>query len=375
MIFLLILGAAQALMLFFLLLGKKPIRMPDYILSGYLLLSALIILFAYFEIWNRNSGYPYPWLINISTPFILLIGPVIWLYVKSLTEQYFRFKPVYLLLLAPFLLVLTMLMAGNYLKPDDAKIIVEQSEQFKNQPSFFVIIALIAMSNLGYTFWGLVLIGRYRKKLKTYFSKTDTINLAWLRFLLLSAFICYASISLLYFIDAFFNLMSYHTLQLAGFGIASVFVLVLGFFGIRQGDVFTSLPKKFDMDGALSTSLSNKKVEKGDEKFVHNLLSYMRDSKPYQNPDITIASLAGELKVSPEYLSGIINGQLNLNYFDFINHFRIEEFKAMCKNPKNRNLTLISLAYDCGFSSKATFNRVFKKEVGCTPSEYQKSLS
>ncbi|MFP4555871.1 MAG: helix-turn-helix domain-containing protein [Bacteroidales bacterium] len=374
MIFLLILGGAQALMLFFLLLGKRSIKIPDYILSGYLLLSALIILLAYLEIWNRNSGYPYPWLINISTPFILLIGPAIWLYVKSLTDQHFRFKPVYLLLLFPFLLVVTMLMVGNYLKPDSAKIIIEQTEQFKGQPSFFVIITLIALSNLGYTLWGLILIGRYRKKLKTYFSQTDSINLAWLRFLLISAFVCYASISLLYLADAFFNLMSYHTLQLIAFGIASVFVLVLGFFGIKQGDVFTSIPDKFDMDGALATSFSSKKVEKREEEFVHSLLSYMRDSKPYQNPDITIASLAKELNVSPEYLSSIINGRLNLNYFDFINHFRIEEFKAMCKNPKNKNFTLIGLAYDCGFNSKATFNRVFRKVVGRTPSEYLKSL-
>ena len=80
--------------------------------------------------------------------------------------------------------------------------------------------------------------------------------------------------------------------------------------------------------------------------------------------------LSKEFGVSADYLSGIINGLLGMNFYDFINHYRVEEFKQMCRDSSKRKLTIIALAYDCGFNSKATFTRVFKKNTGITPGEY-----
>lgn len=370
MVFLLIIGAFQAIALVLLLLVKRSKGVADYILSGYLFISALIIVLAYLEIWNRNLGYPYPWLINLSTPLILVIGPTLWFYVKSLTDQHFKFKAIYALTLIPFAVVVAMLLARYYLQPDALKITIEQNEEFKKDLVFYIIVAIIALSNLGYTLWGLLLIKRYRQKLKTYFSRTETIDLAWLKFLLISALICYMCISGLYILDSIVGLVSYATLQLFGFSIASVFVMVLGFFGLKRGSIFTSSSIGFDMEGAISISSSTAPLNRDEEAFVHKLLAHMKNSKPFLNPDITLARLSEEIGVSPEYLSGVINGRLNMNFFDFVNHHRIEEFKTLCREPKNHNLTLISLAYDCGFNSKATFNRVFKKSVGITPSEY-----
>ncbi|PKP36012.1 MAG: AraC family transcriptional regulator, partial [Bacteroidetes bacterium HGW-Bacteroidetes-15] len=164
----------------------------------------------------------------------------------------------------------------------------------------------------------------------------------------------------------------YQTLQLTGYSIASIFVLALGFVGLKQGSIFASTPIGFDLESALSTKESESELKDEEQAFVHKLLSQMREKKYFLNPDLTLARLSDEFSVSPEYLSGVINGRLNMNFFDFVNHHRIEEFKTMCRDPKNQNLTLISLAYDCGFNSKATFNRVFKRDVGCTPSEYFK---
>lgn len=373
MIFLLIIGAFQAIALVLLLLVKRDKGVADYILSGYLFVSALIIVFAYLEIWNRNLGYPYPWLINLSTPLILVVGPALWFYVKSLTDQHFRFKTLYSLTLIPFVVVLAMLLARHYLQPEALKIANEQSEDFKKDFAFYIIVAMIALSNLGYILWGLLLIKRYRQKLKTYFSRTDTIDLAWLRFLLISALICYMCISGLYIVDSLVELVNYATLQLIGFSIAAVFVMVLGFFGLKRGSIFSSAPIGFDMEGAISLPPTSTPINSDEEAFVHRLLAHMKGSKPHLNPDITLASLSDELGVSPEYLSGVLNSMLSMNFFDFVNHHRIEEFKVQCRDPKNQNLTLISIAYDCGFNSKATFNRVFKKWVGVTPSQYHLS--
>ncbi len=375
MIVLLIIGIFQSALLVFLLLTKKPKGVADYILSGYLFISAITLLFAYLEIWSRNQGYSHPWLINLSTPLILLIGPSLWLYVKSLTTQTFEFKTVYILLLVPFLLVLALLVSANYISPGDIKIETDKTEAFRNDMVFFIIMGLIALSNVGYTLWGLLLIRGYRKRLQTFFSRTEHIDLRWLRFLLISALVSYASISVLYIVDTAFVLMSYQTLQLTGFGIASLFVLAIGFVGLKQGSIFTSVPEHFNMEKAAGLNEKSLPLSDHEEGFVHSLLKHMKDRKPHLNPELTISKLSHDLGCAPDYLSAIINGRLNMNFFDFVNHHRIEEFKRLACNPQSKNLTLISLAYDSGFNSKATFNRVFKKEVGCTPSEYLSRLS
>ena len=375
MIGLLVIGMFQAALLVLLLLTKRNKSVSDYILAGYLVLSGLLILLTYLEIWNRNNDLQHLWLINLRTPFILLIGPVLWLYVKSVTEQHFRFKLKYLLTLIPFILVMGMFTARNYFQPEVAITAALDEEPSTNRFSFFFITGLIAISNVGYTAWGLVLIGRYKKALKTYFSSTEKINLDWLQFILLSALIAYSGISGLYIANAVFNLMGYQVLQQAGYGIAAMLVLVIGFFGLRKGSIFTTSDFDFDMEKAIDTAEPAIKLTSDEEIFVHRLLEFMEAEKPHLDPDITLAFLSGKLKVSSEYLSAILNSRLNKSFFDFINHYRVEEFKELCKGPGNKNLTLISLAYDSGFNSKATFNRVFKREMNCTPSEYYSRVS
>ncbi len=375
MIGLLVIGMFQAALLVLLLLTKRNKSVSDYILAGYLVLSALLIFFTYLEIWNRNNDLQHLWLTNLRTPFILLIGPVLWLYVKSVTEQHFRFKLKYLLTLIPFLLVTVMFATRYYLQPELAITAARNAEASNNRFSFFFITGLIALSNIGYTSWGLVLISRYKTALKTYFSSTEKINLDWLRFIHISALIAYSGISGLYIANAVFELMSYQVLQQAGYSIAAMLVLVIGFFGIRKGSIFTSSHIDFDMEKAINTEESTLNLTSEEEVLVQRLLEFMKAEKPHLNPDVNLALLSSKLKVSSEYLSAILNSRLNQSFFDFINHYRVEEFKRLCKDPGKKNLTLIALAYESGFNSKATFNRVFKREMNCTPSEYYSRVS
>ncbi len=375
MIGLLIIGVFQAVLLVLLLLTKRNKSVSDYILACYLVLSGLLIFLTYLEIWNRNNDLQHLWLINLRTPFILLIGPVLWLYVKSVTEQHFRFKLKYLLTLIPFLVVLTMFTARNYFQPEMAITAARNSEASTNRFSFFFITGLIAISNVGYTSWGLVLISRYKKVLKAFFSSTEKINLDWLQFIHISALIAYTGISGMYIVNGFFQIMSYQVLQQAGYSIAALLVLVIGFFGLRKGSIFTSSNIDFDIEKAIETEETAPNLTSEEEVFVHRLLEFMKAEKPHLNPAINLELLSRKLKVSPEYLSAILNSRLNQSFFDFINHYRVEEFKRLSKDPGKKNLTLISLAYDSGFNSKATFNRVFKREMNCTPSEYYSRVS
>jgi AraC-like DNA-binding protein len=102
----------------------------------------------------------------------------------------------------------------------------------------------------------------------------------------------------------------------------------------------------------------------------HQIDSYMKRQKPYTNPNLTLAELAARLHLPPHVLSKLLNDEYHKNFFDFINHHRIEELKSRLNDPKFRSYTLLSMAYEVGFNSKTAFNRSFKKLTSQTPSEY-----
>jgi Na+/proline symporter len=149
MIGLLVIGVFQAALLVLLLLTKRKKSTPDYILAGYLFLSALLIFLTWLEIWSRNNDLQILWLTNLRTPLILLIGPILWLYVKSVTDQHFRFKPKYLLTLIPFLLVLGLFTARDFLQPQQAVTAAPSAEPSFNPIFFFFITGLIAIVKFG----------------------------------------------------------------------------------------------------------------------------------------------------------------------------------------------------------------------------------
>ncbi len=369
----LIIGFYQTLIFSGIILVRKQKNVPDYFLAGLFLLYGLTLLLGYLEIYNRNHDYPFPFLINTSTPLIFLHGPAIWFYIKSLTTQEFRFKSKYLLHFLPFILISILLFLNIYSLPAAEKVMLERTEAFRDQISFPVIIALVAVFTQGYFIWGLLLIRNYRKKIKNYFSEISSIDLTWLRILLITSVFFYAGTSLLYIIDYVFRVFSYHGLQTIGYSYQAVFILVLGYRGYRQGNVFSSHKVSADLEPAQSKAAEEHSITDKDKIFVQELLAFMEKQRPYLNSDLTLASLAERLGATPDYLSFILNSKLNRNFFDFINHYRVEEFKRICRKEKNQNLTIMGMAWDAGFNSKPTFNRVFKKTTGVTPGEYVKS--
>lgn len=102
------------------------------------------------------------------------------------------------------------------------------------------------------------------------------------------------------------------------------------------------------------------------------LESYMTKEKPYLNNELGLKGLADKLNVSANQLSQLLNERFEKNFYDFINTYRLEEFIRRWSDPKNREFTILSVAFDCGFNAKTTFNTFFKKATGKTPTEYFK---
>ena len=100
----------------------------------------------------------------------------------------------------------------------------------------------------------------------------------------------------------------------------------------------------------------------------------MEEKKLFLDENISLPQLAGMLNIHPNYLSQVINERFQKNFYNFINSYRVEEFKRLIALGKNKKQTFFALALDCGFNSKASFNSSFKKITGITPSEFVKSL-
>jgi AraC-like DNA-binding protein len=102
------------------------------------------------------------------------------------------------------------------------------------------------------------------------------------------------------------------------------------------------------------------------------LTKLLNDEKLYKTPELTLSELAKRLNISSHHLSQVINTFEKKNFFDYINHKRVEEFKKCVHLPENQKFTFLSLAFECGFNSKTSFNRNFKKVTNFSPSDYLK---
>jgi AraC-like DNA-binding protein len=96
----------------------------------------------------------------------------------------------------------------------------------------------------------------------------------------------------------------------------------------------------------------------------------MQSQHLYENAELTLSQLAKQLSTNPSLLSKVINTGFGINFNDFVNEYRINAMLEKLKQGEQKNQTLLGIAFDCGFNSKATFNRAFKKQTGLSPKEW-----
>ncbi len=380
-------GVSISFFLAILMTGKKEKSAADIILAFWLCFIGIHLLF-YNSIISKQM-LNYPSLLAINIPFPLLHGPFLFLYISALTQP--KQVTIFLRLshFVPFVCFIFLLIPFFILP------VSEKKEIFANNGKgyeWYIRAASMAItfSGFAYTIASLFKLRSYKKVIENEFSNTELIDLNWLRYLVYGI----AIIWLFVFIEN-------DTLI---FSAVVLFVSLLGYFGIRQMGIFTNTRSRQEMmysnpGNPLSVSPelqalpiiesfaednveeagsipSKTKYERSGlspeqaEIIYFNLLKFLTTDKTFTDPEITLGSLAQKLSIHPNHLSQVINTYEEQSFYDFINIKRIEEFKRIAVLPKNRNYTLVSLAYECGFNSKTSFNRNFKKFTGQSPSEY-----
>lgn len=301
-------------------------------------------------------------------------------YSLSLTENRLKFELKHLELLIPTIAIYVIQ------KTVDSHVYLfgELIEKFFfNDNSLFHLTGVVSLNLIFCIFFCnkfFHILKKYRKKIKSNFSFSENIDLQWLKNLNIAALVL-TFIVVIYLIALLNGKLNKEWLNNFYFSSISLFVVVLGYWGYKQGVILVYVEDKpttktqseiKEQDKVLCKDKSSKDLKDQQcPKEVSALLELMEKEKPYLEPELNIGVLANQLKIHSHQLSKLINTHFEQNFFEFINSYRVEEFKKLVTNPKNKHFSILGLALDAGFNSKASFNRIFKNSSGQTPSEFR----
>jgi AraC-like DNA-binding protein len=346
-----------------LLISKKDKSKADVILANWLCLIGVHLQLFYLHFSGKYVHFSY--LLGLEIPMPLVHGPFLYLYIRSLTypsqqsyKSLLHFLPALLAYasLVPFLLL-----------SSKQKIIVYQQNGLGFEVQTTTIFISIVLSGIIYLVLSWHQLNQHKKSIKHRFLLTEKVNIRWILYLI-------------YGIAAIWAVVILGNDALT-FALVTVYVIVLGYLGIKQGNVFSSYTLsyasiQFDAAHVINVVQERIKYQKSalkedDATKIHvQLKSLMKTEKLFKNPELTLGDLAERLGVHQNTLSQVINSFEQKHFYDYINELRIEEFKELVLMEESQKYTLLSLAFDCGFNSKTTFNRTFKKLVGMSPKDY-----
>ncbi len=381
------------------LLLRKGIRnesRSDKWLSLFLLLCALFIApwMLGFAGWYDNQPYR-DFLFYMPMQHLYFMGPVIFFYMQSLLNSAFRFGKKEWLHLLPGILYLlyslTMVITDKFILHRYYFLADEMDRDFD-----FWYQASGLLSMIIYFFISLRYYNLYKKLMEQVVSYADTVLFRWVKnFLLAFLLMQLLHIGFEIFSKIFPRLNSY----VGGwwfffcFGVIFYYIAITGY----SNSIETKVPFKLNLLSykpslllqysgmeanknnfiveAEVIEIVNFQTEKKDDSAL--LLAWklkieelLKNERIYENTELSLTQVAKQLKTNPSIISKVINQGFQLNFNDFVNNYRIESVKEKLKAGEQKIQTLLSIAYDCGFNSKATFNRAFKKSTGVSPKEW-----
>lgn len=360
------LGVIQGLIISLVLWNRKTASKAANKLLALFIGSLSLVNFEDYLIASRHI-FVLPHLYAVFSPLVFALGPLFFLYIKHITHGQLRFKPQILLHFLPWLL-LTMLLAFTFYFQDATLKKAQILEDLSVGDDNLFTYAMILQCSV-YVCLSLREIIKHNTKLKDRFSFTEGLTLKtpfFLLFILLVMWMVWG-IGKVFFPgkltntdDLFFTL----------------FVYAFGYLALMQRPLPPPMQKveaEDDRPSARKPQAKNLSDAEARELY-EQVRGYMEQNKPYLQKELGIQDLSDLTGIGVNQLSSVINSIGGQNFFDFVNSYRVEEFKRQVENPDNQHFTLLAIAFDCGFNSKAAFNSFFKKKTGLTPSQYKSGL-
>ena len=334
------------------------------------------------------SGYlvHFPRLIFIEWVAVFLYGPLLYFYVLALTSrEQWHFTALRWVHFLPFVASIVLLVPYFRLGDEDIINMIYASADIEDRLGHWALVGqavtvlprlLIAL----YLALGIRRLVQHGRTIRDQFSFLEHISLNWLRNILIATGVIWV----LYAVALVFG----------GKGLVEnvlnvvivIVVYTLGYMGLRQPNIFTQREQaapanavEQDLDNNLATETGRPKYHRSaldvdsSKLLLKELQELMATDRPYLDSKLTLAQLADQLNISPNYLSQVINQQTEGNFFDYINSHRVEEAKGILADPDQARSSVLTIAMDSGFNSKSAFYNAFKHHANMTPSQYRQN--
>ncbi len=332
-------------------------------------LSSLVLIIA-FNLFNylllHTSLYSaVPHLAHVSSPFLMLLGPCYYLYVKSIFSRKLELQLKDALHLIPFLFGVVFFLPFYTLSGSEkVDVLTYQLSLPIQNLTIEAVVFLISHITVSfvYVFYAIKNLKRLRQQNKI---RSFEIKYNWL-IKFSYAFLVFWGVDFMgvmwYFIQGGIDPKVYYITMLC----CAIAINLVVLFFYRNSKIFLQVFLNNE-DAKYETS----KVSNSDlQKHLDEIILYMETERPYLDTELSLQKLSNNLN-KPKYLiSQILNVALGKSFYEFVNEYRYREVKDRLKNPKYSNLTILAIAFDSGFNNKNTFNKVFKKQTGITPSQF-----
>lgn len=309
---------------------------------------------------------------------VLLIGPIIFFYTKSLLNPNFKlYKKDYLHLLPAILYIFYSLLIFVTDKLILDEFYFYEDGRDKDLATWYQVTGLISMAF--YMILSLRYYSNYETLLFDKVSYAETILFQWIKNFLI-AFLSLLILRILFFIvnPEWGNFGSQFWYYIA-FSLVFYYIAITGYSNtIKQTTLNIEHLNNFNVfEDEKTISYEDSKENETDEEYVvwkEKLSALMKEKELFQNPQLTLSDVAKELNTNSKNVSSVVNSGFKMNFNDFVNHYRVEAVKEKLKKGEQNTSTLLGIALDCGFNSKATFNRAFKKSTSLSPKDYLEKI-
>jgi AraC-like DNA-binding protein len=321
----------------------------------------------------------------VIQPIPLLPGIFLYFYLLSFkgTITWKKALPHFIVPFVFLLLTFFNLSALAKVYPNSVHIPVEGLRK----PSTLGIMVVRTSQQFFYFFLSWKALKSYQHSIQNFFSDTSRIDLQWAKFLL-TGYIVLISTFLVVFPLVLQFPSHFQVLLLINMAVATPYIYIAAYKGVLQPTIWQIQPgvNKEIVEEELNEVEqlpNNRPAEESDklsksklpddkiENIVSKITVLMERDKLYQEPELTLQQLADKIQTPPHQVSQAINDGLKKNFYELVNGYRVKEAKKLLVDPGNKNFTILSVGFEAGFNSKTTFNTVFKKFTGFTPTEFR----
>ncbi len=360
---------------FYLLSLKSENRISNILISLFLIIRAIdagTVLSNQF-IMLRHPGYGL-----LLNTLLFLSPPILYFYIRSVTQADFKLKWKHLWHTLPFVIAILVLIPRFYLADYDKKIeILTASDGLILE--FKLVYLLLHVQITVYIIACYIVILRSKKLLLENYSNGNVNYYNWLfTFITLVALETVVSTFKNFFLINGLEAQYYWATTITGLS-AFLFISWLVIKALKSPGLYGRVDSKQPLVNQIITAHPRKergeRENKENDEAILRIKNYMEREEPYLEPSLSIYDLSQQLSLPLKELSVLINHNLNQHFFDFVNEYRIKKAMEILADPSKSDLTILEILYEVGFNSKSSFNTAFKKYTALTPTQYRKQYS